>query len=303
MEWSQSLRRQHHSCARRIPLGAMGAGLQLLAPVLLACQHSTQTTRGGPGTPAIVSPADAPAGSETLAVQWIKVAAPGLGITVAAVARPPGVGPFPAVVLLHGSHGFAQQYVQLAQELARGGLLAVAACWFSSGGGAGSRFVTPIGCPEAPPMPKADSPQALQTVDALVQATRTLPDVRLDRVGLFGHSRGGGATLNYLLRVNTVQAAIINSAGYPSRLADRATQIKTPILMLHGEADSPAEGGSALTNVQMARDFEAALRRLGKPVEAVYYPTGGHNSIFTSSTQHDDEVQRMLVFLHRHLGN
>jgi hypothetical protein len=30
---------------------------------------------------------------------------------------------------------------------------------------------------------------------------------------------------------------------------------------------------------------------------------GGHNSIFTSSTQHDDEVQRIVAFLHRHLGD
>src|SRR5262249_39190502 len=76
------------SCARRIPLGAMGAGLRLLAPVLLACQHSTQTTRSPLGTPAIVSPAAAPAGSETLAVQWIKVAGPGRGRLGGAVARP-----------------------------------------------------------------------------------------------------------------------------------------------------------------------------------------------------------------------
>ena len=288
----------------RLPVVAtLTTAVTLLASILPACQHSTQTTRGCLVTPPIVSPADAPTGGETLAVQWIKVAAPGLGTIVAAVARPPGAGPFPAVVLLHGSHGFAQQYVQLTQELARGGLLAVAACWFSRGGGAGSRFVTPIDCPEGPPMPKADSPEALQTVDALVQATRTLRGARPDRVGLFGHSRGGGATLNYVLTVDSVQAAIINSGGYPSQLAERAAQLKTPILMLHGQLDSPADGGSAVTNVQMARDFEAALRRIGKPVEAVYYPMGGHNSIFTSSTQHDDEVQRIVAFLHHHLGD
>jgi hypothetical protein len=44
----------------------------------------------------------------------------------------------------------------------------------------------------------------------------------------------------------------------------------------------------------MARDFEAALRRVGKPVEAMYYEGAGHNGIFTSSTQRDDEVQRIV---------
>ncbi len=110
----------------------------LAALVSPAWQNATQTTRADLGTPPIVSAAEAPAGTETLAVQWVKVAAPGVGVMLAAVARPPGAGPFPVVLLLHGTHGFAQQYVQLAQDLARGGLLAVAACWFSGGSGAGS---------------------------------------------------------------------------------------------------------------------------------------------------------------------
>jgi dienelactone hydrolase len=273
----------------------------LLALASPARQASTQTTQGTLGTSPVVSIVGAPPGTETLAVQWMNVAVPGLGVMLAAVARPPGAGPFPTVVLLHGSHGFAQEYVRLAQDLASGGLLAVAACWFQGGGGAGTRFITPIACPESPPMPNASSPEAMQTVDALVQAARTLPGARPDWIALFGHSRGGGATLNYLLRVGNVQAAVLNSAGYPSQLVDRSSQIKAPILMLHGTADSPADGGGAFTNVQMARDFEATLRAAGKSVDAVYYEGGRHNGIFSSSTQYRDEVQRMLAFLLRHL--
>ncbi|MGI9076940.1 MAG: dienelactone hydrolase family protein [Gemmatimonadaceae bacterium] len=275
----------------------------LLALASPACQDSEGTTRSPLGTPPIVSPAHAPAGTETLSVQWVNVAAPGMGVMLAAVARPSGAGPFPTVVLLHGSHGFAQQYVQLARDLARGGLLAVAVCWFSAGGGAGSRFITPINCPEAPPIPKALSPEAMRTVDALVEAARALPGARSDRVGLFGHSRGGGATLNYILNGGNVQAAVLNSAGYPSQLAELAARVKAPILILHGTADSPADGGSVFTDVQMARNFEEALRRVGKPVEAMYYKGGRHNGIFTSSTQYDDEVQQMITFLRRHLRN
>lgn len=283
-------------------LTTAGALLALVSP---AGQDSTQTSRGGPGKPPVVSAAAAPAGTEALAVQWVKVTAPGQGVMLAAVARPPGTGPFPTVLVLHGTHGFAQQYVQLAQDLARGGLLAVAACWFSGGSGAGLRFVTPIGCPEAPPMAPNSSPDPLQTwtIDALVQAVRALPGARPDRVALVGHSRGGGATLNYLLKVDNVQAAVLHSAGYASQPATRAAQFNAPILILHGTADSPVDGGSANTNVQLARDFEAALRREGKLVEAKYYEGGGHETIFTSSTQHDDEVQAIVAFLRRRLLN
>jgi dipeptidyl aminopeptidase/acylaminoacyl peptidase len=57
-----------------------------------------------------------------------------------------------------------------------------------------------------------------------------------------------------------------------------------------------------VTAVERARDFEAALRRAGKPVEAKYYEGGEHNGIFTDPVQHDDEVRRMAAFLRRHLA-
>ena len=270
----------------------------LLALVLPVPHAWTQPARDG--LP-VVSTTGAPPGTETLAVEWVNVAAPGLGVMLAAVARPPGAGPFPAVIVLHGSHGFAQEYVRLARDLASGGLLGIAACWFQGGGGPGARFVTPIECPEAPPMPGATSPEAMKSVDALLRAVRTLPGARPDRIGLFGHSRGGGASLNYVLRVGGVQAVVLNSAGYPSQFVDLSARLTAPILMLHGKADDPADGGSALSNIQMARDFESAVRASGKPVETVYYEGGRHNGIFSSPAQYRDEVQRMLAFLQRHL--
>ena len=250
----------------------------------------------------VVSPITPPAATDTVGVQWVQVTAPGVGVMIAAIARPPGAGPFPTVLILHGSHGFAQQYVNLARDLARQGLLAVAACWFSGGRGAGARFVKPIGCPDAPPISMASSDTALRAVNALVQAVRTLPGVRPDHLVLLGHSRGGGAALHYVLAGGGVQAVVLNSAGYPPYLANRVPQLAVPVLMLHGCADSPADGGSPLTDVQMARDFEASLRAEKKEVTAVYYE-GGHNALFTSPAQHDDEVRQIAAFLRRYLFN
>src|SRR5262245_2164278 len=90
-----------------------------------------------------------PSGAESVAVTWTSLSIPEIGILPAAIAQPSGAGPFPTVLLLHGSHGFAHEYIRLAHDLAASGFLAVAAGWFREGGGPGLRFVTPIICPKA----------------------------------------------------------------------------------------------------------------------------------------------------------
>ena len=231
--------------------------------------------------------------------RWESVGVPNVGKVSFVVVRPSGDGPFPAVVILHGSHGFAIEYLGLARDLARGGVLAVAVCWFSGGAGEGRRFVTPLDCPAGTPAkPMADSDQAFATIDSVVAAVRAMPDSSDDQIALFGHSRGGGAVRNYLLRGGSVQAGIMNSAGYePS--AD-LSQLKAPILILHGTADGPADGGSSFTDVEQVRAFEAAARAARKPVEAHYYRGGTHNGMFADRTQRRDEVRRILRFIHRH---
>lgn len=281
------------------------AALILTAGALVApaWKESTQAIPGGLKTPPIVTATAAPVGTEKLPVKWLEVAVPNLGVLRAAVARPPGTGPFPTVLILHGTHGFAREYVELADDLARGGFLAVAGCWFSGGSEPGTQAVTPpIPCPEIPPLKRDAYPEAVLYIDALVQAARALPGARPDRLALVGHSRGGGEALQYLLAIGNVQAAVLHSAGHGYRPAARAAEFTAPILILHGTADGPADGGGVNTQVALARDFEATLRRNHKTVEANYYEGGGHNTFFTNPTQHDAELKRMIEFLRRHLG-
>lgn len=277
---------------------------QIAAAALLALSTSHESRALTPVRGVLVSRVAAPAGVEAPGVQWIEVRAPDTGVMLAAVARPEGRGPFPAIVILHGTHGFAQQYVHLAEAVARNGVLAVAPCWFAGRRGAGTRFVTPIDCPSAPSIPEVASPEARQTVTALLRAVRSLRDVGPGRVALFGHSRGGGATVNYVLRGEVpVQAAVLNSTGYPVELSKRASEIRIPILMLHGTEDDPADGGSPVTTVERARDFEHAMQRAGKAVEAKYYEGSGHNGLFANTAQRDDTARRIASFVKRHLAD
>ena len=70
---------------------------------------------------------------------------------------------------------------------------------------------------------------------------------------------------------------------------------------MHGDADEPSDGGSAMTAPARARRFEDALRKAGTVVESTYYP-GGHNSLFTDSTQYSDVVRRIADFVRRRAG-
>jgi dienelactone hydrolase len=285
------------------------AALCCTAAACAACA----TTPGGPAPrlPALAStarPTGAPAGADTLAgVEWLRIPGPAGRTLTAAVVRPAGSGPHPVVVLLHGTHGFAREYLALARELAReAGVVAVPACWFAPGRGAGVAFVAPIDCPDAPSMPdSSNTPEALAIVSALVDAARTLLGVRPDRVVLFGHSRGGVAALYYALergRVpNGLRAVVLNATAYPPSLLARAPELQVPTLMLHGTADSPAQGGSPMTTIARARAFEAALRAARKVVDVRYFEGADHNTLFIDANQRTESVRRMTTFL-RGLG-
>ena len=241
-------------------------------------------------------------------VQWMRVAVPTGGTLLAAVARPADVGPHPVIVILHGTHGFAREYVALAREFARdAGVIAIAACWFAGRRGAGVQFVTPIECSEAPPLPSTGmTPEALAAVDALVNAARMLPGVRADRVALFGHSRGAVAALYYALErgrahqeARGIQAVVLNSGAYPPELVNRAPALTVPVLLLHGTADGPAEGGSEMTTAVRARAFEAALLAANKVVDAEYFEGARHSALFYNAEQHTRTVRRVAEFLRR----
>ena len=273
----------HSFCRGRIALFAM-----LLSVLVTGCA-------GPAGTPT----PDSVVGVDS--VRWLRVRTDS-GVILAAVARPKGAGPFPALIILHGTHGFAEEYVQLARDMAHRGVLGIAACWFEGHKGAGTRYITPIDCPGGPPFIDAPGLErfrlARKSLNALVSSVRTLPDVKTNSISLFGHSRGGGAALDYvLLHPREIEGLVLNSAGYPPEVTARAAEVDIPILLLHGTADSPTGGGSAVTSVNMARAFEAALRNAGKTVETTYYEGGGHETIFTARSQYEDALLRITTFL------
>jgi dienelactone hydrolase len=239
-------------------------------------------------------------------VNWISINTDS-GVVHAAEAIPEGKGPFPAIIILHGTHGFAQEYIKLTRSFAKQGFIGIAACWFAGRKGPGERFITPIEFNDAPPFVDVEGSArfriARNTIDSLVQKVNKLTYVQKDQIALWGHSRGGGACLDYAFsHPGKVQAIMLNSTGYPNEIIKRAAEISIPVLLLHGTADSPQDGGSAVTNIKMARQFEAALRAANKDVEVKYYEGSGHNGMFTNSAQFDDVVQTVSDFLQKKIA-
>jgi dienelactone hydrolase len=227
--------------------------------------------------------------------RWIQVPAPTGEILRAAVVWPAGNGPAPVVLVLHGTEGFHEAHVHLAEAFARSGFIAVAGCWFAG-----------EDCPRGPAF-EGVTPQATRYVRALLAAARGVPRARTDHVGLFGHSRGGMLALLAASSGAEVQAVVASAAQLaPGLTATRrprpidvapvsvAARLTAPVLLLHS-VDDPT------TDVREVLAYERALRELGKPVEAYYYDASLHELAFAAPTR-DDVLRRSVEFLVRYLG-
>ncbi len=226
--------------------------------------------------------------------RWIAIDE-GRGIHLrAAVAWPEGRAPVPVVIVLHGTEGFNEDHVHLAEAFASHGFIGMAGCWF-----AGSE------CPDGPRF-QGVTGDAVHHVDALIAAGRDLLRARPDRIGLFGHSRGGALALWTASSGRAVRAVVVSAAQYSAgQTAGRhpipidaspltvASTLGAPVLILHAVGDE-------VSPVRDALSYERALRDLGKPVEAHYYDTAGHGLPFGPVTR-DDVLRRSSEFLRRHL--
>ncbi len=228
--------------------------------------------------------------------QWIDVVGPQGAKLRAVVFRPAGDGPFPVVVVLHGSpRGLRQEVVDWGPDLARAGFLTVVGCYFRGSFTlrVGDQFVNP--CPQAPNLQDA---RPVENVIALMDAGRRVPRARRDRVGLVGWSEGGGVAAVVASSGADVQAVVsvsgaynvteLNPKNFPLAIS-LVQNLRAPLLILHGTADE-------VVPVEVAREYEKRARASGKNVEAYYYE-GGHHSIFFR----EDVVRRSVEFLNKYL--
>lgn len=161
--------------------------------------------------------------------------------------KPPGRGPFAAVLISHGLGGNADSFGrQKAMEMARWGLVCIAPDYTHARGSRDDR--SQFGA----------SPENLRRATACLAILRALPEVDPSRIAAYGHSMGGFVTIALAascppgLKAAAITASgIAPQPGFPAPPPGLARQITTPFLMLHGADDTTVRPDQSLALKQI----------------------------------------------------
>ena len=209
-----------------------------------------------------------------------------------AVYRPAGMGPFPAVILLHGCEGVRSKDTRWAEAFREQGYVALVVDSLS-GRGLTSRADRRKVCLGLDLWGSTRAGDLL----ASLEHVRALPFVDGTRIAVVGWSHGAWTALDFLASappeaVKGVRAvvAFYPYCGIASLARWRGLRVGVPLLMLLGEADSTVSTSECL---QLAEDETGR----GHPVTTKVYPEVGHVFDWRESPATLDARERVRSFL------
>ncbi len=185
-----------------------------------------------------------------IAIHDVSYASPAGGRITAYLAVPPGGGPFPAVVYLHGSGGGRLDMTPLATWLAGRGAVALS-------------VDSPFARTPAPSVPRGVAGVRKQRdlgVQAVVELRRaidvldSLPQVDPERVGFVGYSAGAKSGAMLVGVEPRVQAAVLIAGGAPSIeevVAAAPLSLKDAVRRLIGATDPARYVGRSRADLQV----------------------------------------------------
>jgi len=185
--------------------------------------------------------------------------------------KPPGIGPFPAIILSHGLDGGADDFQSLSEEMISWGLVAIATNYTHSGGG------VPSGSPGTSAMADWGASQAnVLRAAKCREILASLGYVDRSRVAAHGHSMGAFVTAALVGTYPSdfiVASHTAGGVGVPySTTEAQARGIRAPYQMHHGDRDTtvPLTADQRLDSILSA---SSVLREL------VVYPGAGHGLV------------------------
>jgi carboxymethylenebutenolidase len=178
------------------------------------------------------------------------------------LAQPVSKGNYPGVVVIQEWWGLDEHIKSVADRFARAGFVALAPDLYH-----GEIAREPDEARKLAMSLIMD--QAIADVQGAADYLVSLDNVQPKQVGTVGFCMGGGISLRMAWdgKDNIGSVVIFYGRGNPSD--EDLDAIHAPILGIFGEQDAgiPVEG---------VREWEARLKRRGKPVEIVVYPDAGH---------------------------
>ena len=183
------------------------------------------------------------------------------GAVRAYVARPPGAGPHPTVIMIHEFYGLNVKMRDKADHLARAGYVVIAPDMF--------RGSTTSWIPRAIYQSLTTPQEQRNTdLDAVYAWLAQQPEVDATRVAIIGFCFGGATSLRYSLW-NPKLAATAVFYGSPISDANQLKSLPGPLLGVFGGADSSIP-------LSTVSDFESALNAAGVSNTITIYPDQPH---------------------------
>jgi carboxymethylenebutenolidase len=174
---------------------------------------------------------------------------------------PPGEGPHPAVLFLHGRRGWGEQADGQVRRIVSEGFAVLAPDFYTA------RFIET--------WPMEHDPEINRDAELALDFMRTIPDLRAERICVVGISRGG--YIGILLAARRAEVAcLVSYYGHtvdPNapepwqvyRYAPEVDAIEVPVLLIVGDEDFEVR------RIGIRRVFYRLLQR-GVPVELRVYP-------------------------------
>ena len=175
---------------------------------------------------------------------------------------PSGDGPYPLIVFAHGCNGHGRDYEPLLRTWAGAGYVVAAPDFPIS-----SKDTPDYTCVTDVVNQPGDVSFVITRVLELDRAKNGLGGI-VDRhhIGVAGHSLGGVTTLGVAFRSccrdGRIDAAI-SFAGTPLIRGTDFRKVKTPLMLVHGDADPTVEYGASLASFHRAQGRRFLLTILG----------------------------------------
>jgi len=159
----------------------------------------TATSRPGTAT----APAAQPTGTnDTVRTEDVRFRGPASDL-LGYLARPPGTGPYPGIVLIHENRGLNEHTKDVARRYANEGFVALAVDLVSRAGG-----TKPDASANTGVLGSANIPDLIADMKAYVDHLKELDGVKPGGVGVTGHCFGGGYTFDTAVEHPDVKAAV-----------------------------------------------------------------------------------------------